>query len=203
MTNTPHTNPEPSPAPAATETRRRFLGKLAAATAALTATRFVPGGLAGAAGATANPWTKGMALDIQFTVATQSGGMVKRPFVAVWIEDDSGKTVRNLTVWVQQNRMNPRWLAELRRWTRDNSSLLTSISSATRNPGTYAVAWDGKNDKGVQLSQGDYYVCVEAAREHGPYSLVREKVSIGSTSFKKTLSANNDIEAANVSFGKA
>lgn len=199
MTNTENTAPHTT----GTETRRSFLNKLGVATVALTASRFLPGASASAAAATGKAWTKGMALDIQFTVATKATGRVKRPYVAVWIEDAGGKTVRNLVVWVQQNRMNPRWLAELRRWTRENSSLLDTVSSATRNPGTYAVAWDGKNDKGTQLPQGDYYVCIEATREHGPYSLVREKVTVGGSAFKKTLSADNDIEAASVSFGKA
>ncbi|MFC3860696.1 DUF2271 domain-containing protein [Deinococcus antarcticus] len=199
MTNTENTAPHTT----GTETRRGFLNKLGVATVALTASRFLPGASASAAAATGKAWTKGMALDIQFTVATKATGRVKRPYVAVWIEDAGGKTVRNLVVWVQQNRMNPRWLAELRRWTRENSSLLDTVSSATRNPGTYAVAWDGKNDKGTQLPQGDYYVCIEATREHGPYSLVREKVTVGGSAFKKTLSADNDIEAASVSFGKA
>lgn len=199
MTNTENTAPHTT----GTETRRSFLNKLGVATVALTASRFLPGASASAAAATGKAWTKGMALDIQFTVATKATGRVKRPYVAVWIEDAGGKTVRNLVVWVQQNRMNPRWLAELRRWTRENSSLLDTVSSATRNPGTYAVAWDGKNDKGTQLPQGDYYVCIEATREHGPYSLVREKVTVGGSAFRKTLSADNDIEAASVSFGKA
>lgn len=199
MTNTENTAPHTT----GTETRRSFLNKLGVATVALTASRFLPGASASAAAATGKAWTKGMALDIQFTVATKATGRVKRPYVAVWIEDAGGKTVRNLVVWVQQNRMNPRWLAELRRWTRENSSLLDTVSSATRNPGTYAVAWDGKNDKGTQLPQGDYYVCIEATREHGPYSLVREKVTVGGSTFRKTLSADNDIEAASVSFGKA
>ncbi len=190
------------------QTRRGFLGRLGLAAAALTVTQLLPGGLASAATTVtaktgAKAWAAGNALDITFTVATQATGRVKRPFVAVWIEDTSGKTVRNLTVWVAQNRLNPRWLAELSRWTRDNSNLLDTVSSATRNPGTYAVAWDGKNDKGAALPQGDYYVCIETAREHGPYSLVREKVSIGSTSFKKTLPASNDIEAASLSFARA
>lgn len=199
MTNTENTAPHTT----GTETRRSFLNKLGVATVALTASRFLPGAGASAAAATSKAWTKGMALDIQFTVATKATGRVKRPYVAVWIEDAGGKTVRNLVVWVQQNRMNPRWLAELRRWTRENGSLLDTVSSATRNPGTYAVAWDGKNDKGTQLPQGDYYVCIEATREHGPYSLVREKVTVGGSAFRKTLSADNDIEAASVSFGKA
>lgn len=198
MTNSTANNTPGNNVP--TDTRRSFLAKLAGATAALTLGRVLPGQQASAA--TVKTWASGMALDITFTVATKAG-FVKRPYVAVWIEDANGKTVRNLTVWVQQNRMNPRWLSELRRWTRENSALVSTISSATRSPGTYAVAWDGKNDKGAVAPQGDYYVCIETAREHGPYSLVREKVTVGSAGFKKTLSANNDIEAASVSFGKA
>ncbi|GAA0517718.1 DUF2271 domain-containing protein [Deinococcus depolymerans] len=183
-----------------TNTRRRFLGKLAAATA-LTVFRLAPA--QAAAASTAGRWATGMVLDINFTVATQATGRVKRPYVAVWIEDEAGNTVRTLTVWVQQSRMNPRWLQELRRWTRQNSAMLATVSSATRNPGTYAVAWDGKTDRGATATQGTYYVCVEAAREHGPYSLVREKVTVGAASFRKTLGANNDIEAASVNFSRA
>jgi len=44
---------------------------------------------------------------------------------------------------------------------------------------------------------------VEAAREHGPYSLVREKITVGTAAFKKTLTADNDIEAASVALSKA
>ena len=190
-------------APEVQQTRRSFLGKLAVAAAALGASRVVPGALAEAA-TSSKAWASGMQLDIQFSVATKASGRVKRPFVAVWIEDESGKTVRTLTVWVQQRRLNSRWLEEsLRRWTRDNGQLVSTVSSATRNPGTYAVAWDGKTDKNALAPQGDYYVCVESGREHGPYGLVRQKVSVGTSAFKKSLGADGDIEAVNVSFGKA
>jgi hypothetical protein len=185
-----------------TGTRRTFLRKLAAAGAALTLSRVLPGGLAGAA-TTGKSWPTGMGLDVNFTVATQATGRVKRPFVAIWIEDESGSTVRNLTAWVLQHRLNPRWLAELRRWTRQNSELVGTVSSATRNPGSYAVRWDGKTDTGKLAEQGDYYVCIETAREHGPYSLVREKVTVGAAAFRKTLGTDNDIEAASVAYGKA
>ncbi|MFC3834709.1 MULTISPECIES: DUF2271 domain-containing protein [Deinococcus] len=183
-----------------THTRRRFMGTLAAATATLTLGRFAGAAAPATAG---KPWAAGMALDIAFTVATKATGRVKRPYVAVYIEDGQGATLRNLTVWLSQSRLNPRWLAELRRWTRQNSELVSTVSSATRNPGTYAVAWDGKDDRGKVLPQGDYYVVIETAREHGPYSLVREKVTVGAAAFRKTLGVDNDIEAASVSFGKA
>ncbi|WP_291428752.1 DUF2271 domain-containing protein [Deinococcus sp.] len=203
MTDTHHTGTHHTDTNvvATTSSRRSFLGVLAAATAALTLSRIAPA--QAAAASTAHKWVSGMALDINFTVATKATGRVKRPFVAIWIEDEAGNTVRTLTVWVQQSRMNPRWLAELRRWTRENGGMVATVSSATRNPGTYAVAWDGKTDKGAMATQGNYYVCIEAAREHGPYSLVREKVTVGTAAFKKTLGTNNDIEDSSVSFSKA
>ncbi|SMB79745.1 DUF2271 domain-containing protein [Deinococcus hopiensis] len=181
------------------ETRRSFLNKLALATGALTLSRFLPAGAASAP----KKWATGMGLDIAFTVATQAGGRVKRPYVAVWIEDEQGKPVRTLTVWAQTTGRGPRWIPDLRRWYRQSSALLDTVSSATRNPGSYAVAWDGKTDAGALSSQGTYYVCIESAREHGPYSLVREAVTVGATAFKKDLTPNGDIEAARVQLGKA
>ncbi|MEF2277939.1 DUF2271 domain-containing protein [Deinococcus sp. YIM 134068] len=185
------------------DTRRSALRKLATAGAALLLSRVVPAGAAATTPATTKRWAAGQALDISFTVATQAGGRVKRPYVAVWIENGQGQSVRTLTVWVQTSRPGPRWIPDLRRWYRANSELVDTVSSATRNPGTYAVAWDGKTDRGALVPQGDYYVCIETAREHGPYSLVREKVTVAATAFKKTLTADNDIEAASVSFGRA
>ncbi|MFB9993069.1 DUF2271 domain-containing protein [Deinococcus oregonensis] len=184
-------------------TRRSFIGKLAATSAALTLTRFLPAQAAAATPTTSKKWAAGMALNVAFTVATQATGRVKRPYVAVWIEDTQGNPVRTLTVWTQQSRMNPRWLGELRRWYRESGALVSTVSSATRNPGSYAVAWDGKTDKGALAAQGEYYVCIETAREHGPYSLIREKVTVAGSAFKKALGADQDIEAASVSFGKA
>ncbi|PNY79289.1 DUF2271 domain-containing protein [Deinococcus koreensis] len=184
-----------------TPTRRSVLRSLAASAAALTLGRLTPA-LAANASAPAR-WRAGQTLDVTFTVATQAGGRVKRPYVAVYIEDAQGAAVRTLTVWVQQTRRNPRWLAELRRWTRLNAGLVDTVSSATRNPGTYAVAWDGKNDQGALVAQGAYYVIVETAREHGPYSLVREKLTVGSSPFTRSLGTNNDIEGVSVRFGAA
>lgn len=125
--------------------------------------------------------------------------------MAVWIEDEAGTAVRNLTVtvWTQQRRMNPRWLSELRRWYRGNSSLLTTVSSAIRNPGTYAVAWDGRTDNGAPALQGTSYVSAGCFREHGPYTLVREKITVSAAAFNKTLGSNNDIEAVHVTLGRS
>ena len=99
--------------------------------------------------------------------------------------------------------MSARGIPDLRRWYRGNADLLDTVSSATRNPGTYAVAWDGKTDRGAAAPRGDYYVCIESAREHGPYSLVRGKVTLGASAFRKDLGTDGDIGAARVSYAKA
>ena len=49
------------------------------------------------------------------------------------------------------------------------------------SPGVYNVVWDGRDEKKALVPLGDYYVCIEAAREHGPYELIRESVAIGKT----------------------
>lgn len=185
-------------------TRRAFLDRLLLSTAALTVSRLLPGSFAAAQATTQTPaWPAGMALAVDLTVATQATGRVKRPYVAVWIEDPQGNTIRNVSVWVKQGHGNPRWVDELRRWTRQNEELVSTVSSATRNPGRYTVAWDGKNDKGKLVPQGAYFVCVESAREHGPYSLVRQSVTVGTAPFKKSLGKDNDIEDVSVSLVKA
>ncbi len=62
--------------------------------------------------------------------------------------------------------------------------------------------WDGHNDRKVWVDRSDYYICVELAREHGPYPLVRQKVSLGRTAFKQTLGSDGEIEEVSVEYRK-
>ncbi len=102
-------------------------------------------------------------------------GPARNPYIAVWIEDSSGKLVKTVSLWHLQGRDN--WLNELKRWYQVSGGKDTG-SSATRAAGSYTVAWDLTDLSGAKVSPGTYYVCVEAAREHGPYSLVRGQVSV-------------------------
>ena len=123
------------------------------------------------------------------------GGRYNRPYVAVWIEDSNGVIVRTLAVWGQPDE----YLSELKRWfnlTNGNGS----VSGATRNPGAYQVQWDGKNDKKLEVTQGTYFVCVEAAREKGTYQLIREKITCHETPFRKSLSGNTEIKGVGLEY---
>ncbi|GGR07512.1 DUF2271 domain-containing protein [Deinococcus ruber] len=144
-------------------------------------------------------------LAVTFTTSPSGFGRIQRPYVAVWIENASGTPIRTLSLWMLSPPRGTRYLDELRRWysgATTDPALVPTTTSPTPNPGSYTVVWDGKDDKGSVVDQGEYYVCVESAREHGPYSLVREKVTLGTALFKKTLGSNAELKDVGVEFRK-
>lgn len=176
---------------------------------------------AGAAGAaSANPSTSASAstaaageLVVNFTYTADAnassseggrghgGGMVRNPYIAVWVEDTSGALVRTISLWHLQNGQD-RWLSELHRWYSAAQGVDTN-SSATRAAGSYSVSWDLTDADGKAVGDGDYVLCIEATREHGPYSLITQKVALGSKAIAQDLSANSELTAGSISFSPA
>lgn len=104
------------------------------------------------------------------------GGVARNPYIAVWVEDADGALLQTIAVWHLQGGQD-RWLAELRRWYQVSGGDDTG-SSATRPAGRYDLLWD-LGSGSTRLGQGRYWVCIEASREHGPYSLIREEIELG------------------------
>lgn len=133
---------------------------------------------------------------------TDSGFRVNNPFVAVWFEDLNGGSIRTLQVSYKPGK-GLRWLPDLRRWYQADqvrqitggTDLLATVSSATRLPGAFSLAWNGLDDQGTPVPPGDYLICIEAAREHGPYSLVKEKVTINANMAPMKLPDNGELVA--------
>jgi len=149
-------------------------------------------------------WDSKMEVAVDVTIATIEGARVHRPYVAVYIEDEAGKVLRTLSLWVQTERRGPRWIPDLRRWWAgsDHDKLVTTVSSATRSAGKYSLAWDGKDDAGKLLNQGKFTVCIEAAREHGTYQLIKKEIEIGKKTFNVKVDGNTEIESANIEYRK-
>lgn len=141
-------------------------------------------------------------LTVDFTYAVTSQGPAKNPYVAVWVEDAGGELVATVALWLLQSQKGVKWLNELRRWDSvdGSSETIEMISSATRTPGDYQLLWDGLAMDGSRVQAGEYYVCIEAAREHGPYSLIREQVNLGSDGFDLTLANDGELTDATVSY---
>lgn len=142
-----------------------------------------------------------LVVDFTYEAGSTSRGGVKNPYVAVWVEDEAGELVATVALWFLQSRKGLEWLNDLRRWaTVDGSdTTIDAISSATRAPGDYRVVWDGTSTGGERVPQGTYYLAIEAAREHGPYSLIREAVTLGDQAFSQTLEAEGELSNAAVS----
>lgn len=191
--------------PQARFTRRRLLS--GAATLLLSAA-VLPATVARAAKKAA--WNSSFELAIDFEINDPDAKRYHRPFVAVWIEDSDTMAVRTLSLWVQKTGRGPRWIPDLRRWYRDEQerkaidggNLATTISSATRQPGKYSVVWNGRDDQGKVVPQGDYIVCIEAAREKGTYQIIRSEVTLESKPFRKQLDGNIEIKGATVEYRK-
>jgi thiamine biosynthesis lipoprotein len=130
----------------------------------------------------------------------------RRPYVAVWVEDENHKSVKTIALWSQK----PRYLDELRSWYRADQAqvaagqteLAYTISSATRPPGKYSLRWDGTDDSGKPVPPGKYTILIEAAREHGTYQIMRQDLTVdGRTPAQFTLPGNPEIAGASLDYG--
>lgn len=141
-------------------------------------------------------------MSIQFSFTASGGGRVRNPYVAVWLEDASGAMVRTVALWFE-NGKGTRWLPDLRRWYQSAGTTMdqtiAGVSSATRAPGSYSVVWDGTTDSGAPVPAGSYFICIEAAREHGPYELIREAITLGSGPISMSLPDNGELTGASIS----
>lgn len=145
-----------------------------------------------------------LAIDFVYTMA--AGGKQLDPYVAVWIENVDGVTLRTIELWFQQDSKGPKWLKDLTQWWRRDqarlaaggSDLVDVVSSATRKPGAYSLLWDGLDDAGQPVLDETVVVCIESARERGPYSLICEQVTPAVLSTPLALPDDGELSGANL-----
>jgi hypothetical protein len=185
-------------------TRRDLLTRAAAAVSSLVA----GSALAQPARRRSPPakWDERFELAINFEV-NQAISRVHKPYVAVTVEDARGNPVRTISLWVDKNR-GERWIADLHRWFRNErerqresgGDLVATVSSATRVAGVYTVSWNGRNDKGQLVEQGEYFVCIECNRQNGTYQLLRAPFTFGTAPFFATVKGNYEIIGVSVDY---
>jgi len=128
-----------------------------------------------------------------------------RPYAAIWVENEKRESVRNLALWYRKTN----WIPDLRNWYRINGERFkadkdnyASVTGATRNPGSYTVKWDGKDDQGNYVSQGKYTVIIETAKEHGTNEIIRQVLDLKKAPVKATNAGNVEVSAASFEFAK-
>jgi len=132
-------------------------------------------------------------LEISLQLPKQSEGQYHRPYVAVWVEDSSEKSVRLLEIW----REKPDWIKDLRRFWRktgrSDQPLVDARTGATKGPGQYQLRWDGKDDQGAAVPVGTYQLVIEAAREHGGRQLLKQKFNWDGQAIALSVAAGQEI----------
>jgi hypothetical protein len=100
-------------------------------------------------------------------------------------------------------------LPDLKEWYRKNQADykpglkdMNTISSATRPAGNYTIKWDGKNDDGEYVNADNYTICIELAREHGTYQIIKQEVACKSKAGEYPLQGNAEVKAASIEYKK-
>jgi thiamine biosynthesis lipoprotein len=124
----------------------------------------------------------------------------KRPYVAVWVEDSSGKLVRVLAIWGDKSKYFPD-LSMLWDRVHGNVGQFRSVTRATRPAGKYALVWDGLDNDHRPLPLGSYRITVETNQEHGSYAKQAGTINVGDSPTSITLPATTNFDAVLVQYG--
>ena len=140
----------------------------------------------------------GYQAQIQFTLPKMDVAKYRKPYVAIWITDDKGKMVKNLLLL----GTGENWLDQIRSWWRKQGrkspSLIDGFARPTRRPGQYQLLWDGRDDFGQSVPEGEYRLFAEAVREHGSYEKISLPFQLGHQ--KQSVSKKGKKEIASLSF---
>jgi thiamine biosynthesis lipoprotein len=146
----------------------------------------------------ATSWPAGYQLTISLPLT--SGRSSKRPYVAVWVEDSSGKLVRMLAIWGNKSKYYPD-LSTLWNWVKRDLNRFASVTRATRRAGQYELVWQGLDDQNKPVPPGTYRITVETNQERGTYAKESGTIVIGDTPASITLPATTNFDAVSVRYG--
>ncbi len=177
---------------------------------ALTSSRWqcaaAPGSLAQAPSAVAQAnggWPAGFGLNIEYEVPKVSTGTYHNPYVALWITDENRTLIRTLLVLGKETRWQEENYIYWRRFGRNDTKLVDSVSRPTRAPGQYNIKWDGLDDAGKKVPQGKYVLNIEAAREKGGHTVQRLELTLGADGAVVEAKPDGEIGRVRATYGRS
>ena len=82
----------------------------------------------------------------------------------------------------------------------EGTQIVDAVTSPTRQAGKYTLQWDGKDNAGKPVRAGTYTVCIEAAREHGSYQIIRQEMDFAGAPKHVALPGGTEISAADLDY---
>jgi hypothetical protein len=106
--------------------------------------------------------------------------------LAIWIEDSSGKIVRNLFVtkftakggYKDRPQALSNWV-EKSDWKNASQKEIDALSSATQKPGNQSITWDCLDAKGNAVADGKYYIMFEGNIYMEKRELAKCEIDVG------------------------
>lgn len=131
-------------------------------------------------------------LKLDLNLPAQSGEY-HNPYVAVWIENERGQSVRTLVLW----REGAKWLKDIRRWWRKvgrkDEAIVDAMTSATRPAGSYQLKFKALDDQRQPLKHGSYVLRIEIVRENGGRSMTKQPFTLNGENHQFTLAKSLEI----------
>jgi len=113
-------------------------------------------------------------LTLEYTIPDLNERGYERPYVAIWISDARGNAIRNLLLLGGEQN----WARTNTRWWNSTRQRMDSVTRPTRGPGQYQLVWDGRDETGAVLPQGEYLLHLEASREDGGHNYKRASLNL-------------------------
>lgn len=147
-------------------------------------------------------WDSDMEFLVEYQTLSHKVAEYRRPYIAVWITDPDKNAVRQLLVHGESLR----WLREIplwwRRYGRRDETMIDGLARATPLPGQHMLVWDGRDDRGHKVEEGDYLLHIEAAREHGGRELVTLPFHLSGSGFSSTAEGKTELGSVSIHFRK-
>jgi thiamine biosynthesis lipoprotein len=157
--------------------------------------------------AAAAAWPAGYELTIAFTLtgATETNRFfgrrrVRRPYVAVWVEDLSGRLVKILALWGESLKYLQD-LPSLWAFLAHNVQLLFSVSRVTRDAGRYSLVWNGLDESGKAVPDGAYRIVIETNQQDGDYAKQSGTIACGAAPARLDLKPTVNFEDVQIQYG--
>ncbi|MCH6256327.1 DUF2271 domain-containing protein [Puniceicoccaceae bacterium K14] len=150
----------------------------------------------------ASLWPDGFSLILDYEIPKKKVSKYRAPYLSIWVTDADRNLVKTLimlgdeTRWMEENYV---WW---RRYARKESSLVDAMSQASRKPGRYQLIWDGYDDFGNPISQGEYTLNIEASREHGEHTLAKIELLIGGKKQRIRRKADGELGPIRIEYSK-
>jgi hypothetical protein len=148
--------------------------------------------------AVAANWPAGYQLTVALPLTARRSK--KRPYVAVWVEDSSGKLVRAIALWANKSKYYAT-LGTLWNLQRGNLNPFRPVTRATRSSGRYDLVWDGLDSAGHPVPLGTYRITVETNQEDGTYAKQSGTITLGDSPTSVSLPATTNFDAVLIEYG--